>query len=163
MKIILENEMEKEAWKIMLAAHYKWEKNHGDSIRDQMEWYVFDIYKEETDQMIAKEVGLRLLADYGPDGLDVMGVSEAMYVSLGMLNNQDWLKDVTEEEYREFEKELAEEYQGIVEDYRWDKERVEEKVKEDLTNVYYNIFNAPENLRVEYCGQIIQGSDRCML
>ncbi|AEG58999.1 hypothetical protein [Desulforamulus ruminis] len=66
MKIILENEMERKAWDILLEAHHKWEKNH---------------YKEETDQMIAKEAGKRLSEDYGPDGLDVMGVSEAMYVS----------------------------------------------------------------------------------
>ncbi len=136
MKIILENEMERKAWDIILEAHYKWEKNHGDEIRNQMEWYFFDLYKEETDQMIAKETGKRLFEDYGPDGLDVIGVSEAMHISRGMLNNEDWLKDVTKTERQEFEKELVEEYQSFTEDFQWDKERIEEKVRDDLSNVY---------------------------
>lgn len=35
MKIVLESQMEVKLWGILLAAHYKWEKNHGNSIRDQ--------------------------------------------------------------------------------------------------------------------------------
>ena len=148
--------MEKKAWSILLAAHYKWEKNHGDSIRDQMNWYFFDLYKEETDQIIAKETGRRLFEEYGPNGLDVMGVSEEMYVSLGLLNHQDWLKDVSEEDYLKFKEDLVKEYQEFMEDFKWDKLNIEDEVRDELTKVYSRLFNAPENLIVEYNGEIIQ-------
>lgn len=135
MLITLENEIEKEVWKIMLAAHYK---------RDQMEGHFFDLYKEETDQIIAKETTRRLFEDYGPNGLDVMGASEKMYVSVGLLNNRDWLEDVSEEDFQEFKTELAEEYQTIMENFKRDELNIEDEVRKELSNLYYQILNIPD-------------------
>jgi len=155
-KIILENEMERQLWSILLVAHYKWEKNHGSSIRDQMEWYFFDLYKEETDQMIAKEVAARLMEDYGPEGFDIIGVTEEQYIQKGLDNHEE--EGLTEEEMERFKIELAEEYRDIVKDYETDKEVKEEDVREEIKNLYYMLYNAPENLTVEYKGEIIQRS-----
>ncbi len=143
--------MEKHAWQIMMAAHYKWEKNHGDMLRNQMEWYFNDIYKEETDALINKEVTKRLVDDYGPDGLDVIGVSEEMYVALELFHHQDIDMDV-----EEFKTELVEEYRELKQQYEQDKEWEAWDVKDELKSIYYNFFNAPEELTVVYNGEVIQ-------
>ncbi|OPX87477.1 MAG: hypothetical protein A4E53_02465 [Pelotomaculum sp. PtaB.Bin104] len=154
MKIILENEMERQAWPILLSAHYKWEKNHGSSIQGQMEWYFFDLFKEETDQMIAKEVETRLMENYGPQGVDVIGVTEDQYVQKGLNNYEE--EGLSKEDLEQLKVELAEEYQSIIEDYEADKEFKKSDVRDELTSLYYRLFNAPENLTVEYKGEIIQ-------
>lgn len=155
MRIVLENEMEKQLWSILLVAHHKWEKNHGSSIREQMEWYFFDLYKEETDQMIAGEATARLMEDYGPEGLDVIGVSEEQYIQKGLDNRKEDF-GLTEEESDRLKIELAEEYRDLVEDYETDKEVKEEAVRDEIISFYYRFFNAPETLTVEYKGEIIQ-------
>ncbi|MHB1128218.1 MAG: hypothetical protein ACYC2T_14940, partial [Bacillota bacterium] len=49
MKIILETPLEGTIWDVMITAHYKWEKNHGDTLQGQMDWYLKDLFKDEID------------------------------------------------------------------------------------------------------------------
>lgn len=154
MKVILENELEKKAWEIMMAAHYKWERNHGSSLIDQMEWYFNDLYKDETKEMIDQEVESRLTVDYGPEGLDVIGVTEEEYVRKGLENYKD--DGLTEQEVVELKADLAKEYQDFVKDYESDKKYLQDEVKIDLYKIYHTFFCVPEKLTVEYKGEIIQ-------
>jgi len=71
-KVILDNELEKWAWGMMMRAHHKWEKNHCSLLQAQMECFFFYLFKEETYQMIDKEVEAMLMEAYGPEGLDVI-------------------------------------------------------------------------------------------
>ncbi|MTI80062.1 MAG: hypothetical protein FH758_04115 [Firmicutes bacterium] len=147
MKIILENKMEEYAWEIMMAAHYKWEKNHGDVLRDQMDWYFNDIYKEETQELIRKEVEKRLIGDYGSEGFDVIGVSKVMYVAKGLFNHKD-NPHTAPENIEQFKQELAEEYQDIREEYEQQRKWATIRLEEELNSIYYTFFNAPEELTV---------------
>jgi len=153
--VILENELEKWAWEIMMAAHYKWEKNHGSSLTNQMEWYFFDLYKEETEGMIQKEVDARLVPDYGPDGFNVIGFTEEQYVREGLDNYKD--DDLTKQELEKLKTELVDEYRDILEDYENEKEHVWDNVRLDLYKTYHTFFCAPERLTVIYNGKVIQG------
>lgn len=77
MKIILESELEKWAWEVMMAVHCKWAKNHGSVINDQLSWYFDELYKDEKENMVKQEVERRLKESW-PDGY---GVSEEDYVA----------------------------------------------------------------------------------
>lgn len=149
MRIILENEMEKQAWPILLAAHYKWEKNHGDSISSQMEWYFNGLFKEETEIIVMAEAKARLLAIYGPDGgVNIIGVTEEQYIENGSYGLNDEVIDLVE-----FKKDLSIEYRELMADYEDDKISITEEVRDELRNIHYNLFNAPEDLTVEYNGE----------
>lgn len=154
MKIILENELEKRAWEIMMAAHYKWEKNNGSELLGQMEWYFNDLFKDETKEMINQEVETRLLVDYGHDGLDVIGVSEEEYVRKGLDNYKD--DGLTEQYLAELKADFIQEYRDIVKDCETTKEYLQDEVELDLYKIYHTFFCAPEILTVEYNGEIIQ-------
>lgn len=152
MKIILENDLEKYAWEIMLSAHYKWEKNHGDRLHDQMDWYFHKIYKEETGEAIKKEVERQLLDMFGEEFF----VSEDEYVKSGLENYGD--DEMTDDEKQELERDLRDEYRSSQEDIAEKREYMPEHVEDDLRKVYYTFFNAPEELTVIYNGEIIQGT-----
>lgn len=150
MKIVLESEVEVKLWETLLAAHYKWEKNYGDSIRDQMEWYFFDLFKEETEEIMAKEAASRLQADYE----DVFGKTLDQYIDEGLKYYLD--QGMIEDEIEELKTDLAEEYKNFTEEYESDKESMPEEIEEEIRRFYYNFFNAPEDLIVEYNGEIIR-------
>jgi len=154
MKVILESEMEKWAWEIMIAAHYKWEKNNGDTLIGQMDWYFFDIYKEKTEEMVKKEVEARLAVDYDPEGLNVIGVNEEQYIQKCLED-----EDLTEQEREEVKETLATEYRDILADYADRKQYMAKDVSYDLKKIYYMFFCAPERLTVIYNGKVIQGGD----
>lgn len=144
MKIILENEMEKKAWSILLSAHYKWEKNHGDSINNQMKFYFYDLFKDETEKIIEEEVKSRLNAVYGD--LNIVGVSKEQYVK-GVLDDAPY----------EVKEEVEGEYDDLISCYEYDKESIPGIVKQQLFDFHYELFNAPELLVVESSdGEIIQ-------
>lgn len=153
MKVILENELEKYAWVIMMAAHYKWEKNHGASLNDQMDWYFKDIYKEETVEAIKAEVERRLRNDFGEEFF----VGEDEYVNTGLVNND--VDNVSPEERELLEKELREEYVDIQKDIEENREPMFEEVGDELNNSYYIFFNAPEKLTVIFKDEVIQSSE----
>ncbi len=143
MKIILENELEKKAWGIMMEAHYKWEKNYGDSLRQQMEWHFFDLKRDDVKAMIEEEAHRRV--------------------------NEDWRNiltlDMTLEEYLEecaddgvSREELVEEYERLHGEILEDLEVQKVAVEEDLRRLYSSFFNAPEGLTVVY-QEVVQGSD----
>jgi len=132
MKVILENELEKQAWEIMKAAHYKWEKNYGDSILGQMDWYFNDLHEDEVKAMVDKEARRRV--------------------------EENWDLETTLDEY--LSEEECEENDGVtreelVEEYNHLRgqilQRLEEEkvaVKEELRRLYYDFFNAPESLTI---------------
>jgi len=148
MRIILENELERKVWPVLMAAHYKWEKNHGDSLRGQMEWYLNDLYKEETEEWIITEVKRRLKDNN-------LGYEPGMTVEQYIQQNVEDL-DLEPAELEEHKKDLTEDYQEIKEDYESIREGHEYDVREELRNFYFCLFNAPEDLTVEYNGEIIQ-------
>ncbi len=143
MKIILENELEKYAWEVMIAAHYKWEKNHGDLLREQMEWYFEDIFKKESEEAIKKEVERRLRDEFE----DEFFVSEDEYVENELEKNEAYHEGDLREEYREVHADIADRRKYIA-----------DEVSDSLSLMYYTFFNAPENLTVLYDGQVIQGA-----
>jgi hypothetical protein len=154
MRIVLENEMERRLWPILLAAHYKWEKNYGVSIRGQMEWYFFELYKDETDKLIEAEVQRRISEEYGD--LDILGVSKEMYVAQALFNFDDELFCWGKDEYEYFIRDAEDEYDSIRGDFEDSMETIPEDVKEQLASFYYNFFNAPESLTVEHNREGIQ-------
>lgn len=153
MKIILENELEKYAWEIMMSAHYKWEKNHGDSLQRQMDTYFHYAYKKETEEIIKKEVERRLRDMFGEEFF----ASEDEYVKSGL---EDYGDEMTDEEKRELERDLRKEYRSNQEDIVEKREYMPEHVEDDLREVYYTFFNAPEDLTVIYNGEVIQGKPK---
>ncbi|MFZ5642503.1 MAG: hypothetical protein ACOY46_02790 [Bacillota bacterium] len=158
MKIILENELERYAWDVMMSAHYKWEKNHGDLLRGQMEWYFNDIFKEETEEVIKKEVERRLRDEFGEEFF----VSEDEYVKSELERLEKKYSDVemTVDEKQELEGDLREEYRYIQEEISDKREYTPMNVEEDLRNVYCTFFNAPEELTVVYKDEVIQGQEK---
>ncbi|OPX92602.1 MAG: hypothetical protein A4E53_00393 [Pelotomaculum sp. PtaB.Bin104] len=153
MKIILENELEKYAWDVMMAAHYKWEKNHGSSLQDQMSWYFEDLYKEETEKALKDEIERKLRENWG----DEYGLTEEEYVAKGLEScGDDWEED----ERKDYENELREDFKYLQDDIADDREGLKFNVEEKLRSLYYTFFNAPENLTVVYKDEIVQGAKR---
>ncbi|OPY62245.1 MAG: hypothetical protein A4E56_01438 [Pelotomaculum sp. PtaU1.Bin065] len=154
MKIILENELEKWAWGVMMAAHYKWEKNHGGSLQDLMSWYFEDLYKEETEKALKDEIECRFRRAWGDDSR----LTEEEYVAKGLeegleICGDDWDDD----EKKDYENELREDFKFLQEDIAYEREGLEFDVKKELRSLYYTFFNAPEDLTVIYKDEIIQG------
>ncbi len=157
MQIILENELEKFAWGIMMEAHYKWEKNHGDSLSYQVEWYFEDLLKEETDKAINEEIERRerrLRDKFGEEFF----VSEDEYVKSELEGDADY--DLTDEERQELEQDYREDYRAVREDIDSEVEYLPVEVKDNLRNIYYTFFNAPETLTVIFNGEVIQGEEK---
>lgn len=144
MKIILESELEKYAWEMMMAAHYKWEKNHGDSLREQMDWYFDDLHEKETDKLVNEEVERRLRDEFGEEFF----VSEDEYVASGL-----------EHDEANHEDELREEYRRVQADIAGARKYMSAEVRDELRAFYYTFFTAPEMLTVIYNGKVIQGED----
>ena len=151
MKIILENEIEKWAWDVMMRAHYKWEKNYGRGLQDQMDWYFEELYKEETDKAIKDEIDRRLRDNWGDD----YGINEEEYVANGLKVVGD-LEDWNEDDITEMKNELREEYEVLQEDIAEEREMLTFTVEEELRSLYYTFFNAPEKLTVIFNGETIQ-------
>lgn len=149
MKIILENELEKWAWGVMMAVHYKWEKNHGSVLQDHVYWWFEEMYKEETEKAIKEEIERRLRDNWDDD----YGLSKEEYVANGLAR----YGDLTGDEIKELEKELLDEYESLQKDIADDREDLTETVKDELRNTYYTFFNAPEELTVIYNDEVIQG------
>ena len=154
MKIILDNELEKYAWEIMMAAHYKWEKNHGDSLREQMDWYFDDLCRKETDKLVNEEVERRLCDEFGEEFF----VSEDDYVKLGLEKYAD--DDLTDEEKQELEQDFREDYKLVREQIDDDRKYLPTEIRTELRAFYYTFFTAPENLTVIYNGKVIQGENK---
>jgi len=157
MKIILESEVECKAWEIMLAAHYKWEKNHGEVLQDQMDWYLDDLCKDEVDEFIEKEAPKQLDELWTEDELKVLELSCEEYIK--------YIRDGNAEDYYENPEELTDEdikndYEMLKESILDDLEDKKESIREELHEVSYYYFRAPEKLIVEYQGEIIQGFNK---
>lgn len=155
MKIILENELEKWAWEIMMAAHYKWEKNHGMLLLDQMNWYFEDIYGKEREKIIKQEVERRLLDDFDEEFF----ATEDEYVKSGLEKYTDDFFEGANEEKQDFERDLRKEYRVAQEDIADARDYLPDDVKDELRQIYYTFFNAPEKLTVIYNGEVIQESN----
>ncbi|RYD01503.1 hypothetical protein N752_29830 [Desulforamulus aquiferis] len=158
MKIILENEMEKQAWEIMMSAHYKWEKNHGYTLQDAMSFCFDVIYNEEVKKMITEEVEIRLIDTYGKEYF----CSEDEFILQYIDEHIDYWNDDSYYEPFDFQ-EIAEEISDWIQDYRdtskeidEEKETLKEDVRDELRLFYYTFFNAPEDLTVEFNGEVIQ-------
>lgn len=144
MRIILENELEKHAWEIMMAAHYKWEKNHGDSLREQMDWYFEELYGKETDKLVDEEVERRLREEFGEEFF----VSEDEYVESGLENDK-----------ANHDSDLREEYRQVQADIVDVRKYLQTEIRTELRALYYIFFTTPEMLTVIYNGKVIQGED----
>lgn len=149
MKVILENELEKWAWDVMMSAHYKWEKNHGSVLQDQISWWFEDLYKDEREEAVKQEVERRLRDNWDDD----YGLSEDEYVARVLADLDD---DWDEDEKKTYEDELREEYKLLQDDIADDREDLTETVKDELRDVYYTFFNAPEKLTVIFNSEVIQ-------
>lgn len=149
MRIILESELEKEAWGIMMSAHFKWEKNYGNTLLDQMDWYFDKLFNEETEGMVKQEVERRLRENWP----EYYGLSEVEYVKKEMDDLED---DLTEVEKEQWKMDLREDYIATQEVIAEENEDLTETVRDELRNCYYTFFNAPEKLAVVYNGEIIQ-------
>lgn len=149
MKVILENELEKWAWDVMMSAHRKWEKNHGSVLRDQMNWYFEDIYKEEKEKMIKEEVERRLRECWGDD----FWLGKEEYIVKGLANYEGW----DEDDKKSIENDLWTEHEVMNEDISNDRKEIMNEVEDELREMYYAFFNAPENLTVYYDGEVVQG------
>jgi len=150
MKVILETELERYAWSIMVSAHYKWEKNNGSLLHDQMERYFNDIYKEETEEAIKKEVERHLRDKYGEEFF----VTGEQYVKSGLESYSG--DDLSNGEKKKLEQELRQEHREVNEDISWEREDLPDDMRCKLHQIYYTFFNAPEKLTVLYNGEVIQ-------
>ncbi|MCF8022640.1 MAG: hypothetical protein K9L17_08120 [Clostridiales bacterium] len=151
MKIILESELEKKVWEIMIKAHNKWEKNNGDSLKEQMHWYFNDIYREQTKAAVEQEVECRLKYSWGEQLYnDLVNLSEEEYVSKGLQNNN-------QKEGKELPKELREEYINLKKEIQQDREYKLKEVELEIKNIYSKFFNSPKELPVVYNKTVIQG------
>ena len=135
MKIILENELEKQAWGIMMGANYKWEKNHGDSLREQMEWHFFDLNRNDVKAMIDEEAPRRVKENWD----NVLSLETTLNEYLEECADDGVSRDELVEEYERLRGEILE-----------DLEDKKEAVEEDLRKLYSSFFNTPERLTVVY-------------
>ena len=141
MKIILESELEKKAWGIMMGAHYKWEKNNGDSLRDQMEWHFFDLNRDDVKAMIDEEAHRRVKENWD----NVLSLETQL---------DGYLEDSADDGVSR--EELVEEYERLRGEILEDLEDEKVAVEEDLRRLYSSFFNAPERLTVVY-QEVVQG------
>jgi hypothetical protein len=155
MKVILENELEKWAWSVMLAAHYKWEKNYGRTLQDQMGWYFEGLHIDQKREAVQKEVERRLRDVFDEEFF----TTEDEYLKSGLeaYNDEDF---TDEEEKQKLKQGLREEYREVQKDISEMRERISMEVEHKLRQIYYTFFNAPENLTVIYNDEIIQGKVR---
>ncbi len=137
MIIILENELEKQAWQIMLEAHHKWEKNHGDSLRQMMDWYFFDLCHDKVKEIIEKEARKRMNEKWK----HIINLETTL---------EEYLAECAEECKNDgvTRRELVEDYEHLRGKILWALEDEKVVIKEDLRNLYYSFFNAPESLTV---------------
>ncbi|MTI84348.1 MAG: hypothetical protein FH756_10685 [Firmicutes bacterium] len=139
MKIILKNELEKWAWQIMLEAHYKWEKNYGDSLRQQMDWYFFDLLGDQVKKRIESEARKRVKENWEHTiGLETT-LDEYLYECAEECENDGVTREELVEDY--------EHLRGLILQHFEDEK---EAVEEDLRRLYSSLFNAPESLTVVY-------------
>lgn len=124
MKIILENELERYAWGVMMEAHQAWEKNNGDLLHDQMGVYFHDFFKEETEEVIKKEADRRLRDKFGEEFF----VSEDEYVKSGLEDHGD--DEMADDEKQELERDLRDEYRVVQEDIVEEREYVPVDVRD---------------------------------
>lgn len=150
MKIVLENELEKWTWGIMMEAHYKWEKNHGAMLLDQMNCFFEVFFKDERRKIIQKEVERRLRENWGDD----YGLTEEEYVAKELAD----LEDLNEGEKKAWEIDFKEDYKCMQESIEEDREVLKVTVEDQLRSVYYTFFSAPEELSVIYNDEAIQKS-----
>jgi len=151
MKIILESELEKCAWEIMMAAQYKWERNYGSSMCDYFDYYLKDIYKEEADQAVKDEAESRLRDKFGEEFF----VGKDEYVKSEL---EGYAPDeLIDEEKQELEQGLCEDYDHVWEQIEDEREYLMEDVRQKLRGIYYTFFNGPQRLTVIYNDEVIQG------
>ncbi|MDA8336065.1 MAG: hypothetical protein M0Z41_13960 [Peptococcaceae bacterium] len=152
MRIILESGLERYAWQVMMEAHRKWEKNHGDTLRDAMGWSFDILNKEDTDEAVKAEVERRLEAEYADD----LTVTQSDYIRHGMSAYD--VEEMDEDERYQLHLDLTYEYGELLGEITDRREELMDTVKDKLRQVYYTFFNAPENLTVVFNGEIIQGA-----
>ena len=154
MKVILENELERWAWGVMISAHYKWAKNHGRSLQNHMDWWFEELCKDERNEATKQEIERRSRDEFGEEYF----VTEDEYVKSGLkaYNDDDF---TNEEEKRKLEQELREEYREVQKDISEMRERLPIEVEHKLRQIYYTFFITPENLTVVYNDEIIQGKN----
>jgi seryl-tRNA synthetase len=139
----LGKELEKQAWGIMMGAHYKWEKNYGDSLREQMEWHFFDLNNDDVKAMIEEEAHRRVKENWD----NVLSLETSL---------NEYLKDCADDGVSR--EELVEEYERLRGEILEDLEDEKVAVEEDLRRLYSSFFNAPERLTVVY-QEVVQGGD----
>lgn len=61
-----------------------------------------------------------------------------------------------EDEIKDWEKDLRQDYKIMQEDIAYERETLTEEVKYELMKFYYTFFNVPEKLTVVYNGEIIK-------
>ncbi len=137
MKVILENELEKWAWEIMLEAHQKWEKNHGDCLRRQMDWYFFNLFHDQVKEMIESEAPKRVNEKWK----HIISLDTTLDEYLAECQEECEKDGVTR-------RELVEAYEHLRGKILWALEDEKVAVKEDLRRLYSSFFNAPESLTV---------------
>ncbi|SFF97572.1 hypothetical protein SAMN05660649_00291 [Desulfotomaculum arcticum] len=153
MKVILENELEKCAWEIMMAAQHKWKRNYGSLMCDHLDFYFEDIYKEEADKAVNEEVERRLRDEFGEEFF----VGKDEYVKSELEGYA--LDELTDEERQELEREFCDDYKYVWEQIEDEREYLLEDVRQKLRGVYYTFFNGPQRLTIVYNGEVIQGGD----
>lgn len=153
MIIVLESELEKYAWEVMISAHYKWVKNHARPLGDQLDWYFNDIYKKETEEAVKKEIERQLRYEFGEEFF----VSEEDYVKCGL--EADCYKELDDQQRQQLEQDLHEEYKEVQELISEESEYKPDEVRHMLYLIYNTFFISPEKLTVMYNGEIIQGEE----
>ncbi|MHB1127534.1 MAG: hypothetical protein ACYC2T_11385 [Bacillota bacterium] len=135
MKIILETALEGTIWDVMVAAHYKWEKNHGDTLQEQMDWYLKDLFKEEIDGAKKAEVQRRVRQLY-PEAFLLEKEKEER------INEAVTEADATREE-------LEEEFQWLEEEAgEMEKSLMEYGLDEEINYLVYTFLRDPGKLTV---------------
>lgn len=153
MKVILENELERYAWDVMMNAQRKWIRNQGSSLVDYLDWHFEELHKEETDNAVKKEVEQRLRDKFG----DEFFVSEDEYVKAELEGYA--LDKLADEERQGLEQNFREDYvqvRRLIDDER---ELLTEYVRLILRDLYLNYFIKLEKMTVIYNGEVIQGAD----
>jgi len=151
MKIILESELEKCAWEIMMIAHHKWKRNYGGLLSDYVDWYFEELYKDETDNVVKAEVERQLRDEFGEEFF----VSKDEYVKSELKGYA--LDELTDQERQELEQEFREDYGRVWKKIDAKRECLLEYVRQKLRGVYHTFFNGPQRLTVIYNGEVIQG------
>jgi len=157
MKVILENELEKWAWELMMTDHCKWDKKNGSNLMEQMDWYFFDLHKDETEQMINKDVNAQLADDYGPEGFNFAEVTEEEYVQDGLEYHKD--DGMTKQEQEKLKAELASEYWETLAEYKDKKRSIRDEIRLQLYGIYRTFICVPKKLTVVYYSEVFQGSE----